>query len=64
MDIVVAGEDPVAVDCVGSAIIGRGPDEAKYLKFSEKKGLGTAKIEEIEIIGATIEDVCKNFQNA
>ena len=61
MDVIVAGEDPVAVDCVGSAIIGYGPEKAKYLKFSEKKGLGTANMEEIEIIGANIEDVYRKF---
>jgi len=61
MDIIVAGEDPVAVDCVGSAIIGYTPKKAKYLKFAEKKGLGIANLEEIEIIGANIEDVCQKF---
>jgi uncharacterized protein (DUF362 family) len=61
MDVIVAGEDPVAVDRVGSAIIGYGPEKAKYLKFSEKKGLGTANMEEIEIIGASIEDVYRKF---
>ena len=61
MDVIVAGEDPVAVDCVGSAIIGYDPKKAKYLKFSEKKGLGTANMEEIEIIGAKIEDVYRKF---
>ncbi len=61
MDIIVAGDDPVAVDCVGSAIIGYGPKRAKYLQYSEKKGLGTANMDEIEIIGASIEDVYRKF---
>jgi uncharacterized protein (DUF362 family) len=61
MDLIVAGEDPVAVDCVGSAIIGYSPKKAKYLKFAEKKGLGTANMDDIEIVGANIEDVYRKF---
>ena len=61
MDVIVAGEDPEAVDCVGSAIIGYGPKKAKYLKYSEKKGLGTANMDEIELIGTNIEDVYRKF---
>ena len=61
MDVIVAGEDPVAVDCVGSAIIGYSPKKAKYLKYAEKKGLGTVNMEEIEIIGSKIEDVYRKF---
>ena len=61
MDAIVAGEDPVAVDCVGSAIIGYSPKKAKYLQFAEKKGLGTVNMEEIEIVGSKIEDVYRKF---
>ena len=61
MDLIIAGEDPVAVDRVGSAIIGRGPDIVKYLKFAEKKGLGTADLNKIEIIGHKIEEVVQKF---
>ncbi|MFX1276167.1 MAG: DUF362 domain-containing protein [Promethearchaeota archaeon] len=58
MDLIIAGEDPVAVDTVGSAVIGYTP---KYLKFAEKKGLGIANLENIEIIGSKIEEVFKRF---
>lgn len=61
MDVIVAGEDPVAVDCVGSAIMGYSPKKAKYLKYAEKKGLGTANMDQIEIIGSKIEDVYRKF---
>ncbi len=61
MDLIIAGEDPVAVDTVGSAIIGYDPDKAKYLKHAENKGLGTANLEEIDVIGSPIEEVFLKF---
>ncbi|KKM67787.1 hypothetical protein LCGC14_1467650, partial [marine sediment metagenome] len=59
--LIIAGEDPVAVDRVGSAVMGFGLDEVKYLKFGEEKGLGIANIDQIEIIGSPISDVYAKF---
>jgi len=61
MNIIIAGEDPVAVDTIGSAIIGYGPEKAKYLTYAEQKGLGTTDLSKIEIIGSQIEEVYKKF---
>ena len=61
MDLIIAGRDPVAVDRVGSKIIGYSVDKVKYLKFGEQKGLGTANLDEIEIIGKSIEEVYHKF---
>ena len=61
MDLIIAGRDPVAVDRVGSKIIGYGVDKVKYLKFGEQKGLGTANLDEIEIIEKSIEEVYHKF---
>ncbi|KKN07330.1 hypothetical protein LCGC14_1068270 [marine sediment metagenome] len=61
MDLIIAGEDPVAVDRVGSAIIGYELDKVKYLKYGEKKGLGIANLEQIEIVGKLISDVYYKF---
>jgi len=58
MDLIIAGEDPVAVDSVGSAIIGYSPN---YLKIAENRGLGIANLNNIEIIGSSIEDVFRRF---
>jgi uncharacterized protein (DUF362 family) len=60
-DLIIAGEDPVAFDRVGSAIIGFGIDKVKYLKYGEQKGLGTANLDEIEIIGNSIDEVYHKF---
>ncbi|MFX1555227.1 MAG: DUF362 domain-containing protein, partial [Promethearchaeota archaeon] len=61
MDLIIAGEDPVAVDRVGSAIIGYGPEKVKYLIYAEKKKLGTANLNEISIIGKQINEVYHKF---
>ncbi len=61
MDLIIAGEDPVAVDRVGSAIMGYELDKVKYLKYGEKKGLGIANLEHIEIVGKLISDVYYKF---
>ena len=61
MDLIIAGEDPVAVDRVGSAIMGFGMDKVKYLKYGEQKGLGIANLDDIEIIGKSISEVYHKF---
>ena len=61
MNLIIAGEDPVAVDRVGSKIMGFGLKRAKYLKFGEEKGLGTADLSQIDIIGSQIDDVYTKF---
>lgn len=61
MNLIIAGEDPVAVDSVGSAIMGFSMDKVKYLKYGEQKGLGIANLDEIEIVGKSIEEVYHKF---
>lgn len=61
MDLVIAGTDPVAVDTVGSAIIGYGIDECRYLKYCDEKGLGECDLTKIKIIGESIDSVKQKF---
>ena len=61
MNLIIAGEDPVAVDRVGSKIMGFGWGKVKYLKYGVRKQLGTANLDEIEIIGKSISEVCFKF---
>ncbi len=58
VNIIVAGEDPVAVDSVGSAIIGYHP---KYLGIAEERGIGISNLDNIEIIGSQIEEIYFKF---
>jgi uncharacterized protein (DUF362 family) len=64
MNLVIAGTDPVAVDAVGATIMGIPPTEVKHLVLAEKKGLGTCRLENIEIIGEPIENVRRKFRRS
>ncbi|MFH0847956.1 MAG: DUF362 domain-containing protein [archaeon] len=62
MELIIAGTDYVAVDTVGSAVMGYSPQECKYLQYAAEKGLGTCNLSEIEIIGVSIDDVKRKFR--
>ena len=48
MGVLLSGKDPVAVDTVGSKLVGI--DDAKHIAMAAEKGLGTNKFEEINVI--------------
>ena len=53
--LVITGNDCVAVDCIGSAVMGFMPERLGYLKRGEEIGLGTTQ--DIEVVGESVEDV-------
>ena len=61
MGVIIAGTDYVAVDTVGSAVMGYSPNECTYLQYGAEKGLGTCDLSEIDVVGASIEDVKRKF---
>lgn len=64
MNLIIAGADPVAVDAVGAAVMGIQPTEVKHLVLAERKGLGTCRLENIEVIGEPIEKVGRKFRRS
>lgn len=62
MDVVIAGRDMVATDAVSAAIIGINPEKIKYLRLAEERGLGTATLANITVIGEKIENVKRKFK--
>jgi uncharacterized protein (DUF362 family) len=62
MNLVIVGTCPVAVDAVGTAIMGFNPYEVKYIALAERLGMGTADIGQIEIRGERLEAVRRNFK--
>ncbi|MFX0047369.1 MAG: DUF362 domain-containing protein [Candidatus Hermodarchaeota archaeon] len=62
LDIILAGYDGVALDSVVCKIIGFEPSEILYLEKAEKKKLGTTDLDNIEILGETIESVYRKFK--
>jgi uncharacterized protein (DUF362 family) len=62
MDLLIAGQDMVAVDTVGTAIMGIDPRTVKYLAIAGEKGLGVSNLDEIHVLGERIEDVKRQFR--
>ncbi|MFH1843406.1 MAG: DUF362 domain-containing protein [bacterium] len=50
-NILLASADSVAIDAVAAKLMGFDIQSIPYLQFSDEAGLGTARIEEIEIVG-------------
>jgi len=64
MNLVIVGTDPVAVDAVGAAVMGISPSDVKHLLLAEKKGLGTCRLDEITVLGETIEKAKRKFNRS
>ena len=62
LNIILAGYDGVALDTTVCKIIGFDPSEILYLGKAVEKNLGTINLEEVEILGETIESVYRKFK--
>jgi uncharacterized protein (DUF362 family) len=70
--VLIAGKDPVAADAVATAAMGFDPTinppaapflrGDNYLNMAHELGLGTNRLEEIEVVGLSIEDVRYEFE--
>jgi uncharacterized protein (DUF362 family) len=58
--VIIASKDPVAADAVGAKIIGIQPSKIGYLKYAEKKGVGTMK--NIKVVGCDVSEVATSFR--
>lgn len=61
MGIIIAGQDIVAVDAVAGAAMGLAPEEVDTTRIAHQRGLGEGQLENIEIRGASLEQVRKPF---
>ncbi len=64
MDLIVAGQDLVAVDAVCGRIIGYDPAEVPITVEAAKRGLGEMNLENIEVRGVPIREVERRFLRA
>ncbi|MBD3351321.1 MAG: DUF362 domain-containing protein [Candidatus Lokiarchaeota archaeon] len=62
LDLIIAGYDPVALERVVCEIIDFNYQDIKYIGYAEEKNLGSTKLENIELLGETIEDVKRPFK--
>ncbi|MDW7740094.1 MAG: DUF362 domain-containing protein [Bacillota bacterium] len=63
LNLVIAGKDPVAVDSVASAVMGFEPmHDINMVRAATMYGLGEGRLENIEVIGKSIEEVKRYFR--
>lgn len=48
-DLMIFSKDPVAADAIGANILGLNPLSVPHIKLAQEKGLGMARLEEIEV---------------
>jgi len=61
LGLIIAGSDPVAVDTVGTAVMGFNPRNYGQLTLAEQYGLGTADLSKIRVVGKQIAEVQEKF---
>ena len=62
MNLILAGEDVVAVDTVGSAVMGFSADEVKHLQLAGQARLGINELKKINIKGEDLAAVSRRFK--
>lgn len=63
-NVIIAGVDMVAVDTIGSAVMGLDPNTIKHVQLAAKRGIGISNLDHIDVIGEMIKTVEKRFSTA
>jgi len=61
MGCIVGSTDPVAADLVACHMVGLDPAICDYFEAAEEAGLGTCQMDDIEVVGKTIDEVYKKM---
>lgn len=61
MSLVLAGSDTVAVDTVGTLVMGYDPRAIPYLRIAAQNGLGTTDTGHIRVVGAPLAEARRDF---
>jgi uncharacterized protein (DUF362 family) len=64
MNTLIVGRDAIAVETVGATLAGLNPDKMPILKEAIKRRLGEGNIDNIEIVGSSLEKVRAKFSAA
>ncbi len=59
MDLIIAGNDPVATDATAARVMGFDPHEISHVRKAHEKGLGN--IDDVQILGEKLENVIRPF---
>ncbi len=60
-NILLAGDDQVAIDAIGAKIMGFDPLSIPYIRIAHDKGLGCGDPEQIDLIGDDVKDLNFHF---
>lgn len=63
-NVVVAGSDPVAVDAVGSELMGFNAEDIDYLHYAAAKGFGTFDLKGVRLAGTPLRRATREFRTA
>lgn len=61
-DVIIGGMNPVATDAVGAMVMGIDPAKVGHLRLCSQAGLGEYRPEKIEVVGAAVEQVGKQYR--
>jgi len=61
MDLTIAGCDIVAVDAVGTAVMGFDPLRIEHIRCAQERGLGIADLSRINLVGLSMDEVRHPF---
>jgi uncharacterized protein (DUF362 family)/NAD-dependent dihydropyrimidine dehydrogenase PreA subunit len=61
LGVIIAGGDVLAVDLVGTALMGWDPLEVGTNFIAVERGLGPSSLEEVEVVGTPISEVARSF---
>jgi len=64
MNTLIVGRDAIAVETVGAILAGLNPDKMPILKEASNRHLGEGNIDNIEIVGSSLEKVREEFSAA
>ena len=64
MNTLLIGRDAVAVETVGASLAGLNPEKMPILQEFVKRNLGEGSLENIEVVGASFENLRKKFKAA
>jgi uncharacterized protein (DUF362 family) len=62
MGLILASTDTVALDTVGTHVMGVDPAEVRYIGMAAEAGLGCDDMERIDVVGRQIAEVAKKFK--
>jgi uncharacterized protein (DUF362 family) len=61
MDLLIGGDDTLAVDVVGARVLGYGVDEVEHLRICREWELGEGDLSNIEVVGESLQDYTKRY---